>query len=61
LETLDWVDFFDRLRADLRESPGQPAGDRQFPVMLPLYGTSQLAHSAVFAGAARRVDTKWIL
>jgi hypothetical protein len=40
LETLDRVDFFDWLRADLRESADWPAEDRQFLVALSLYGTS---------------------
>jgi hypothetical protein len=61
LETLDWVDFFDRLPADLSESPDRPADDRQFLVALSLYRTGQPAHSAVFAGATRRADAEQML
>jgi hypothetical protein len=61
LETLDWVNFFDWLRADLRESPDRPAEDRQFLVALSLFGTGQPAHSAVFAGATRPADAERML
>jgi hypothetical protein len=61
LETLDCVDFFDRLRANLRESADRPAEDRQFLVTLSLYGMDHPAHSAVFACAARRADAERML
>lgn len=43
--TLDWVDFFERLRANLRERHSRAAEDRQFLATLSLYGTGRPAHS----------------
>jgi hypothetical protein len=38
--TLDWVDFFERVRADLRLCRNRPAEDRQFLAALAVYGTA---------------------